>query len=148
MPDIRNILVADRNPHVRRLICRELKGTRQFVPRPVSSGREVVLWACRSPWADLVVVDPDLPDCRPGDLLNQLAATRPNLAVVVHALLETLPEDIPGYPVVEKAGSSIPCLIQRIISLCAPSRPENVDGDAPAPAPAVPQGDGAITSNV
>jgi CheY-like chemotaxis protein len=144
MPELRNILVADKNPHVRRLICRELKGAKQYVPRPVCSGREVLLWACRSPWADLVVIDPDFPDCQPDDLLNQMAASRPDMAVVIHALIETLPEGIPKYPVVEKAGDSIPCLVQRIMALSGASEREVVGAEAPANASAESSGDGTV----
>lgn len=122
MAAIRNILVADKNPHVRQLICRELQGA-GFQARTASNCKEVLQWTGASQWADLLVIDPELPDCQPGDLLDQLAAVRPEMIVVIHAFGEP-PTPAGATSIVrlyiEKAGNSVPRLLQLVHTIAAP----------------------------
>lgn len=126
MAPIRNILVADKNPHVRRLISRELMDA-GFQARPASSCREVIQLSGPGRWADLLVIDPELPDCRPGELLDHIATVRPEMAVIVHAFGEPPAEAGAASPgtrrYIEKAGNSIPRLLKLIQALSAQQSP-------------------------
>ena len=133
---IRNILVADKNPHVRKLICRELQGA-GFQARSVSTCREVIQWTESGQWADLLVIDPELPDFQPGELLDKTVALRPDMIVIVHAFGEPpqkagTTSNAPRY--IEKTGNSIPRLVQMVQTINT-HRLAAVSSPAPANAP-------------
>ena len=78
-----NILIADRNPHVRELLKREiaLEGYNVFLAK---NGAEVMEQVRSSNRFDLIVIDPDIADLRQSDLIEILKksplsrqATRP-----------------------------------------------------------------------
>ncbi|MFH1984255.1 MAG: response regulator [Pseudomonadota bacterium] len=120
MAPIRNILIADKNPHVRQLISRELRGA-GFQARTASTCREIFQWTGPGQWADLLVIDPELPDCQPKELLGHIAALHPELPVIIHAFGEPPSEAGAATPgagrYVEKSGNSIPRLLQLVQTL-------------------------------
>jgi DNA-binding NtrC family response regulator len=79
-----SILIADRNPHVRRLLERELKADGYQV-RVADNGREVLKWAYRLQSLDLIILDLDLPDIDEQTLFGNLQDRIPVLPVVIHS---------------------------------------------------------------
>jgi DNA-binding response OmpR family regulator len=55
------ILIADRNPYVRRFLQRELTNAGYEV-LPAENGRQVLFWIDRHASLDLAILDLDLPD--------------------------------------------------------------------------------------
>ncbi len=80
-----DILIADRNPHVRDFLRRELSAAGYRVQTAVS-GFQALQYATDNP-VDLLIVDPDLPDADSLLLLEKLAMSLPLLPIVVHTLL-------------------------------------------------------------
>jgi response regulator RpfG family c-di-GMP phosphodiesterase len=81
-----NIIVADRNPHVRRFLKRELETEGDHVLL-VENGAEVVQHVFSPHPPDLLILDPDLPGSEFRALLKALGRHRPPLPVVVHTFL-------------------------------------------------------------
>ena len=103
------ILVADRNPHVRELLKRELTSEGYRV-RMAESGRQLIKWAFHKEPLDLLIVDPDLPDTDIQSLFTKLRDRIPFLPMVVHTFLADYTEHAGLWdeiPFVEKRGSSI-----------------------------------------
>ena len=110
------ILIADRNPHVRELLKREMVAEGYRV-RLAENGRDVLKWSYDSIPLDLLILDPDLPDIDESALLSQLADRIPALPMVIHTFLSdyTVPSGISRtVTYVEKGGSSIENLKQVI----------------------------------
>ena len=110
------ILIADRNPHVRELLKREIAAEGYHV-RLAENGREVLKWSYDSGPIDLLILDPDLPDIDASALLSRLADRIPALPIVIHTFRSdyTVPSGISGtVAYVEKGGSSIENLKQVI----------------------------------
>lgn len=104
-----SILIADRNPHVRDLLKREmdLEGYRVCTAKNAQQVLNRVF--SREP-LDLVILDLDLPEAHETCLLEKIHDRIPPLPVVVHSFVS----DYTKYPVlldaagvVEKNGSSI-----------------------------------------
>ena len=55
------ILVADRNPHVRKYLERKLTGAGYQV-RLAENCRQLIFWADQQTPVSLIIVDPDFPD--------------------------------------------------------------------------------------
>jgi DNA-binding NtrC family response regulator len=79
-----SILIADRNPHVRRLLERELKADGYQV-RVAENGREVLEWAYRLKPLDLIILDLDLPDIDGQSLFSKLQDRIPVLPIIIHS---------------------------------------------------------------
>ena len=79
-----SILIADRNPHVRRLLERELKADGYQV-RVADNGREVLEWAYRLQPLDLIILDLDLPDIDEQTLFGNLQDRIPALPIIIHS---------------------------------------------------------------
>jgi DNA-binding NtrC family response regulator len=79
-----SILIADRNPHVRRLLERELKADGYQV-RVADNGREVLEWAYRLQPLDLIILDLDLPDIDEQTLFGNLQDRIPVLPIIIHS---------------------------------------------------------------
>lgn len=119
------ILVADRNPHVREFLKRELAavGYRVMLAK---NGREVLSCLENRQGADLLVLDLDLPYAGDPGILDEIRGRIPTLPVVVHT---SLPEYI-NHPItmnnaafVEKGGNSIDRLkdvISQVLNKPAP----------------------------
>jgi DNA-binding NtrC family response regulator len=104
-----NILIADRNPHVRELLRREMM-LEGYQVKLAKTGREVINYTLRQDSFDLLILDPDLPDTDESFLLKKLGERIPPLPVVVHAFLSENSEqqDVLSTVIfVEKRGSSI-----------------------------------------
>ncbi len=113
------ILIADRNPHVRAFLQREMmaEGYRVYLAK---NGREVLEWIYHHGPLDLVVLDVDLPDADEIALLENLNDRIPLLPVVVHAF----PTDFCPHATslnkvsfVEKRGNSIEPLKKTVSAL-------------------------------
>ena len=79
-----SILIADRNPHVRRLLERELKADGYQV-RVADNGREVLKWAYRLQPLNLIILDLDLPDIDEQTLFGNLQDRIPALPIIIHS---------------------------------------------------------------
>ena len=112
-----NILIADRNPHVRELLRREMM-LEGYQVKLAKTGREVINYTLRQSSFDLLILDPDLPDTDQSSLLKKLGERIPPLPVVVHSFLSENNEQQDGLTTVtfvEKRGSSIDHL-KKIVS--------------------------------
>jgi DNA-binding NtrC family response regulator len=103
------VLIADRNPHVRCFLKREL-AAEGFHVILAENGHEILKWSFSPSPLDLVVIDPNLPDMDSSALLQKLSGRIPPLPIVLH----TLPgegenaDDMRGMIVfVEKGGQSV-----------------------------------------
>ena len=119
MSPLKHILIADRNPHVRRFLKRELEAEGYRI-RLAESGVEVLKWAFHPDPLDLIILDPDLPDTVAGQLMDKLKDRIPPIKVVIHAFLSdyAAPHDkLSADAFIEKGGNSIESLKKVILDL-------------------------------
>ena len=112
-----NILIADRNPHVRELLRREMTLEGYHV-QLAKTGREVINYTLRQKPFDLLILDPDMPDTDEASLLKKLGEGIPLLPVVLHSFLSEnskQQEILKTVTFVEKRASSIDHL-KKIVS--------------------------------
>lgn len=81
-----HILIADRNPHVREFIKREMAADGHRID-VAENGRELLKWIFRDDTIDLLILDPDLPDAQASSLLTKLQDRLPYIPVVFHTFL-------------------------------------------------------------
>ncbi len=122
------LLIADRNPHVRDFLKREMlaAGYRIIL---ADTGRDVVMWTFRHNLLDLLIIDPDLPDAEESDMLKKICSRIPALPVVMHtyAADDTSYRDLSCVSaVVEKKGNSIENLKQVVAEILSRSKPRAV----------------------
>lgn len=103
------ILIAERNPHVRDLLGRELKADGHDV---VEAGDAANLWQALGAAGELdaAVVDPDIPNVTGLPLLDLFRQKRPAMPVVFHVYPAEAASYTPGgrlAAVVEKGGDLI-----------------------------------------
>jgi DNA-binding NtrC family response regulator len=79
------ILVADRNPHVRKFLARELS-LEGFKVLLAENANKIVRRTYHAEPIDLIIIDPDLFDEDQGTLIKQLQNRTPMLPVVIHSL--------------------------------------------------------------
>jgi len=84
MKRIFTILVADRNPRVRKLLKRELT-SEGFRVRVAENATKVLRRAYHTEPIDLIILDPDFPDEDQNALIKQLQNRIPMLPVVIHS---------------------------------------------------------------
>lgn len=119
MSILKHILIADRNPHVRRFLKRELEAEGYRI-RLAESGVEVLKWAFHPDPLDLVILDPDLPDTGAGQLMDKLKDRIPPLKIVIHAFLSdyAVPHStLSADAFIEKGGNSSEALKKVILDL-------------------------------
>ena len=117
------LLIADRNPHVRKYLKREFSGPACNV-RTAEKAEAVLADIYGAAGPDLLIVDPDLPDTPGEALLKNLIDRLPPLTIIVHTLHV---EDFAhigekGVFLVEKRGNSIERLKQIVSTLEKRSR--------------------------
>jgi len=103
------ILIADRNSNVREFLRREML-TEGYSVQLAENGREVLKWAYHREPADLLILDPDLPDAEESLLLKKLRKRAPYLPVIFHTFFSdyiSASKIIHPAEFVEKGGSSI-----------------------------------------
>ena len=117
------VLLADRNPRIRKFVQREL----------LSEGHEVVTaadavqltaWLTSSVHLDALVVDPDMPGIENCDHLCSLLSSRPNLPVILHCLVSdeaAIPIESTRLLLIEKNGDSTDGLKHLLSSLFKPA---------------------------
>ncbi len=110
------IVVADRNPHVRDFLRREMTSAGYSV-KLARNAKELLDIVFAQENIEMAIVDPDLPDEEAAVLLRKLEDRLPPLPVTIHAFASeensyTYPTNIVGF--VEKRGSSVEKL-KRII---------------------------------
>lgn len=123
------ILIADRNPHVRKLLEREII-VEGYRVRLAKNARDVLEWVYHYEPLDLLILDPDLPDAEDTLMLKKLNNRIPALPVIVHSYLT----DYAGHSAVlktavfvEKRGSSIEYLKKVISDILKKSRAQKVN---------------------
>lgn len=115
------ILIADRNPHIREFLRRELAAFGYNV-RLVENGKNLIQQLYSRIQTDLLVFDPDFPGADTLDTFRKIMDRVPQLPVVVYCVCGT--ENIDEYSGanicrVEKNGHSIEVLkktIQQVLS--------------------------------
>lgn len=114
------LLIADRNPHVREFLKREMMAEGYQI-RLVKSGQEIINDVHNSDTLpDMVILDPDLPDGNDLSLIHRIHQIVPGLPIVIHTLqtemIHQLDEVHPAI-FVEKKGSSVDHLKQAVKDL-------------------------------
>jgi len=79
-----NLLVVDRNPHIRNFLKREFQSEGYNV-QLAKDGREFVNLIYSSAPIDLVIIDPDIPDVSQLNLFKSLEDRVPSLPFVIHS---------------------------------------------------------------
>jgi len=116
MEDRFTILIADRNPHVREYLKREMAAEGYSI-RLAENGKEVLKWSYDPEPLDLLILDPDLPDADGVALFARLSNRVPALPMVIHTFLSDFTPPATGVgdiAFVEKQGGSIESL-KRIV---------------------------------
>lgn len=125
-----DILIADRNPHVRRFIHREMTAAGYRV-QEAESGADVLRQIYRNEAIDLLILDPDLPDVDSAVLLKRIRNRIPFLPVVIHAFAPDR-DDHPDYMKTEafvlKRGASIERLKEVVRNKLRQAPPVNAGG--------------------
>ena len=126
------ILIADRNPHVREFLRREMTAAGYCILL-ADKGRDVVKRVYHQEPLDLLILDPDLPDVEESAVLKKIRNRVPSLPVVVHTFIsdyETHKDLANAAAFVEKRGSSIDKLRQVVSDILklsnAPSAPMTI----------------------
>jgi len=106
------IVIADRNPHVRGFLQREMSREGYRI-RLAENARDLLQWAFNHEPVDLIILDPDLPDAVDTHLLDALQDRTPPVPIVIHShYANALPVARPTFIPVEKGGSSVERLKQ------------------------------------
>jgi len=106
------IVIADRNPHVRGFLQREMSREGYRI-RLAENAPDLLQWAFNHEPVDLIILDPDLPDAVDSHLLEALQDRMPPVPVVIHTHYPNgLPEEGAKFIPVEKGGSSVERLKQ------------------------------------
>lgn len=112
----KTILIADRNPHIRKFLRRELCGSGHRV-RSVDSARDLLQIIYSDISIDLLVLDPDFPLMDTGELARKIFDRIPPIPVVLHCVQsadELLCFDEDNAVHIEKNGHSVEILKETI----------------------------------
>jgi len=110
------ILVADRNPHIRAFLKRELTAS-GYTVRPVATGKDLLKAIFSPEPIDLLVLDPDFPGSDPADIARRLADRIPALPVIIYTIpdSDSVSDAFPGHAFrVDKNGQSVERLKETI----------------------------------
>ena len=113
------LLIADRNPHVRKFLQREMTAAGYRV-QLADTAREVIKRAFRREPLDLVILDPDLSDADESHMLQHLLNRVPAMPVVVHTYASEYGDAFKNMEelfFVEKRGSSVERLKQVVYKI-------------------------------
>ena len=123
------ILIADRNPHVRELLKREMMAEGYRV-RLAKNGREVLGQVYHHEPLDLLILDLDLPDAGEVAILESIEDRIPTLPVVVHSFVSDYanqPAVLSAAVFVEKKGTSIEPLKKVVFEVLHKITPKNTN---------------------
>ena len=114
----KTILIADRNPHVREFLRRELAAADYHV-RLAESGKDLLCTVYKELGIHLVILDPDFPDMEQHVLLEKLQNRLPLVPVILHTYLAdcenmNLKDMFSVVAVIEKEGGSVEKLISAV----------------------------------
>ncbi len=115
------VLVADRNPHIRKFIQRELAIDGYRVIAAENAG-QLKSWILRTARLDVLVMDPNMPGIESREQVRSLLSLRPALPVIVHCHSSDCfaLQGIAGkMAIVEKNGNSIDEVKEQISHLLA-----------------------------
>jgi len=121
-----NLLIADRNPHIRNFLKREMQADGYNV-QLAKNGREVLSLIYSPEPIDLLIIDLDLPGANELNLLKCLEDRIPVLPFVVHSYVSDYREFSSKYraaTIVPKQGSSSETLKDVIRDLLTKSYPK------------------------
>jgi len=79
-----NLLIVDRNPHIRNFLKREFQSEGYNI-QLAKNGRELMGLIYSSAPIDLVIIDPDIPDVSQLKLFKSLEDRVPTLPFVIHS---------------------------------------------------------------
>jgi len=123
-----NLLIADRNPHVRKFLRREMTAEGYQV-RLAKSAREVLNRVYSSEPFDLIILDPDLSDASEVNLFERLEDRIPALPIVIHGFLVDYQESSTvnrSATFVPKQGNSSETLKKVVYELLLQSHPKSL----------------------
>ena len=107
------IMIADRNRNVREFLKREMVSENYRVIC-AEDAKTMFKRALEPFMVDVLIIDPNLPDMEPSEIMRRLARRRPVLPIIVHCLSEeddfSPPTDSVRF--VEKGGGSIEVIKQ------------------------------------
>jgi len=135
---MRKVIIADPNTSFATVIADALQQMGAYTVTLAASGEEAQKF-CAELKPDLVVVDVDLPDCQPADLIGQLRAIVPGLPVVlIPYRMDDVPAglDIQGILTKPFFLPDLPALVEGILGAApeAPPEPQPVEaGKGPTP---------------
>lgn len=117
-----SVLIADRNPHVRAFLRREMAAGGHRA-RVAVNAHELLQCLKGAEPVDLVLLDPDLPGMHEGPVLAALQSRTPHRTVIVHTFLSVYvdwAEKLPGAIFIEKNASSVE-QIHKVLGRCTRS---------------------------
>ncbi|QTA83026.1 Two component system response regulator [Desulfonema limicola] len=102
------ILIADRNPHVRKFLKREMSAAGYQV-QLAETGHEVLRCVYADESLDLLILDTDLPDTDEAFIMQKLQNRLPYLPMILHTFPfdEIMGGEMSMAKIVEKSGSSV-----------------------------------------
>ena len=124
-----NILIVDRNRHVREFLRREMIAEGHRV-RLAKNGKEALMQIYNHEGLDLVILDPDLPDSDELSILDKLQDRIPVLPVVIHTFLSEYSNNafvLEHAAFVEKEGSNIDRLKNVVTEILKHTYPQRFD---------------------
>jgi DNA-binding NtrC family response regulator len=86
------ILIADRNPHVRKFLKREMM-TEGYHIKVAGSYADVIRSAYANNFIDVIILDPDLPGDMNSNLIKTLRSRIPSIPVIIHAFGRDMKND-------------------------------------------------------
>ena len=124
-----NLLIVDRNPHIRNFLKLEFQ-SEGYTVKLAKNSRELVKLIYSSTPIDLVIIDPDIPDVSQANLFKSLENRVPALPFVIHSdfndYLESTSQ-ISKAAFVPKQGSSSEALKDVVWNLLKTSKSEKIE---------------------